>query len=240
MARSSIVDALSSLIIYLACFAAASNASILFSGGTVIAFDEATESLQVMRDSSVLVTDDRIAAIYPSSSNATTPQDTEVVDITGKIISTGFVDTHRHGWQTAFKTIASNTTLVEYFNRYGEFALAVQEFTAGDVYIGQLAGLYETLNAGVTTTLDHAHRTWSNETAEAGLVASIESGARVFWCYVFHNISNNFTVDDQLANFRGLAANVSFDGTATSLGIGYDAFSPGNEDDTRAVIDQAK
>lgn len=55
----------------------------------VIAFDEATETLQDLRDGSVLLTDDRVAAIYPSASNATVPQDTENVDITGRIISTG-------------------------------------------------------------------------------------------------------------------------------------------------------
>ena len=43
-----------------------------------------------------------------------------------------------------------------------------------------------------------------------------------------------------MATFRGLAANVSFDGTAISLANAYDASSPENEDDIRAVIDVAQ
>ncbi|KAI9782304.1 MAG: hypothetical protein M1816_001917 [Peltula sp. TS41687] len=228
------------LLLLLSLFWIASDASILFQGGTVIAFDEATESLQVLRDNSVLVTNDRIAAIFSSSSNATLPQDIEAVDITGKILSTGFIDTHRHGWQTAFKTIGSNTSLAEYFGRYGEFALAVQQYTPEDVYIGQLAGLYEALNAGVTTTLDHAHHTWSVETAAAGLAASIESGGRVFWCYTFHNIPNNFSVPQQMANFRNIASNGSFKNTSTSLGIAYDSFDSSDRNQTSAVIALAR
>jgi cytosine/adenosine deaminase-related metal-dependent hydrolase len=225
-----------------ACAHSYSNAttSILFSGGTVIGFDASTESLQVFRNGSVLVTNDKIAAITDGPYTATLPHGTEVVDITGNIITTGFIDTHRHGWQTAFKTIASNTSLAEYFARYGEFAMAVQEFTPEDVYIGQLAGTFEAMNAGVTTILDHAHHTWSDETAEAGLQASIDSGARVFWCYAFHNIPNNFTFDDQIANFRDIQSNGTFKGTSVSVGIAYDSFSPGIADQTAEVISLAK
>ncbi len=152
------------------------------------------------------------------------PSDTEVVDITDKILTPGFIDTHKHGWQTAFKTIGSNTSLVEYFARYGEFASAGL-LTPEDVYIGQLAGLYEALNAGVTTILDHAHHTWSNDTAVAGLNASIDSSARVFWAYAFHNVTN-FTVPEEIPNFRDIATKASFKGTRTSLGIAYDSFGP--------------
>lgn len=51
-------------LLYFGYIIAVSHASILFSGGTVIAFNESTESLQVLRNGSVLVTDDRIAAIF--------------------------------------------------------------------------------------------------------------------------------------------------------------------------------
>ncbi len=46
----------------------------------------------------------------------------------------------------------------------------------------QALGLLEALDAGVTTTLDHAHSAWTNAHMLASLNASIDSGARVFWC----------------------------------------------------------
>lgn len=213
----------------------ADASSILFTGGTVIAFDEATESLDVLSPGSVLVTDDRIATVTSGSYNGTLPAETETMNITGKIITTGFVDTHRHGWQTAYKTLASNVTLAQYFARYGEYApLVHQTFTPEDIYIGQLAGLYEAINAGVTTTLDHAHHTFSVETSEAGLQASIDSGVRVFWCYAIHNISNGFSITDQIANFQDIATDQRFRSNTTSLGIGYDTF---NSPDTQTTTD---
>ncbi|KAK3375398.1 amidohydrolase [Podospora didyma] len=220
--------------------ASTSPSSILFEGGTIIAFNRTTEALEVIRNGSLLVTGDRIAGIF--SAGASLPPlsaRTERVDVTGKIISPGFVDTHRHGWQTGLKTLASNTSLVEYYSRYSEYA-AAGVLTPDDVYIGQLAGLYESLNAGVTTTLDHAHHTWSNATAEAGLRASIHSTARVFWAYTFHNVSG-FEIPEQLGNFRDIATKASFRGSATSLGIAYDDFGRNpNAAEVRSIIDLAE
>ncbi|KAK8037786.1 hypothetical protein PG991_001132 [Apiospora marii] len=205
--------------------AAAQASSVLLSGGTIIAFDQASEALNVVRDGSVLIQDDRIAGVYEKGAAIPAAADNathEVVDCTGKIISPGFVDTHRHGWQTGFKTIASNTSLAEYFNRFGEF-VAGDHMTADDVYIGQLAGLYEALNAGTTTSLDHAHHTWSNETSRAGLQASVDSGARVFWAYAFHNVTN-FGVPEQLANFRQVLEDVPTKDTLVTPAMAYDSF----------------
>jgi cytosine/adenosine deaminase-related metal-dependent hydrolase len=204
---------------------AANTTSTLFRNGTIVAFNRETESLEVIRNGAVLVTGDRIASIFSNlPSRSDLPSGTEEVDITDKILTTGFIDTHRHGWQTAFKTLGSNTSLIEYFPRYIGFA-AQGHVSAEDVYIGQLAGLYEALNAGVTTSVDHAHHTWSHEAAVAGLQASIDSNARVFWCYTIQD-RENFSIDEQLADLRAVAATASFRGTPTSMGIAYDSFGP--------------
>ncbi|KAF7331677.1 5-methylthioadenosine/S-adenosylhomocysteine deaminase [Mycena kentingensis (nom. inval.)] len=208
-------------------------AGVLFSGGTIVAFDEASESLRVVRGGSLLVKEDKIAGVFEAAVTPSLPPDTETVNATGKIITPGFIDTHRHGWQTQLKTLGSNTTLPDYFVKFGEF-VGGSVFTADDVYIGQLTGLYEALNAGVTTTLDHAHSTWSNETAAAGLKASIDSGARVFYAYALHNVSGLVTMAEQLPHLESLLEEAPFKGTPTSLGIAYDFWS---SSDTPAVID---
>ena len=212
-------------VAFLSSFAGLVSASTtLLSGGTIVAFDRATEGLQVIRNGSVLIENDRIVDIFDSSSSAKAPSGAEVVDVTNKIITPGFIDTHRHGWQTVFKTIGSNVSLVEYWYRYGEYA-STGFLNADDVYISQLIGLYEALNAGVTSTLDHAHHTWSDETTEAGYQASIDSGARVFWSPSFHNVTN-YTSADVLAKVRALATEGKHKGTPTTIGIAYDAFGP--------------
>ncbi|KAL6693121.1 hypothetical protein J3F84DRAFT_381667 [Trichoderma pleuroticola] len=203
-------------------------ASTLLSGGTIIAWDDSANYLKIIRNGSVLITDDRIASVNANPQSSELPPGTKVVDISNQILTPGFVDTHRHGWQTVFKTIASNTSLTEYFSRYGEF-FAADKFTADDVYISQLAGLYEAMNGGVTTLLDHASHTWSASTSYAGFNASIDSGARVFWAFAFHNITSlNYTASDQIPLFREMATNKEalVGDSPTELGVAYDAWGP--------------
>ncbi|KAM0228338.1 hypothetical protein ACHAPO_010779 [Fusarium lateritium] len=211
----------------------------LLSGATIIGWDDSNNEPKIIRDGHILIGGDRIKTVS-TSKPSDLPDDTERIDVTGQIITPGFIDTHRHGWQTAFKTIGSNTTLAEYFGRYGEFA-AAPHFTSDDVYWGQLAGLLEALNAGVTTSLDHAHHTWSNKTAYAGLNASIASGARVFWSYAFHDVpALNYTVRDQIPNFVEIAESDIFNDSNVELGISYDSFGPNPPDVAKEVADLAK
>lgn len=218
---------------------ATNSTSKLFSGGTIIAWDDEANSLNIIRNGSILVVNDQIQSVSGEGESSSLSAD-EVIDVSGQIITPGFIDTHRHGWQTALKTLGSNTSLAEYFSRYGEFAAAAS-YRAEDVYLGQLAGLYEALNAGVTTSLDHAHHTWSNETAYAGLNASIESGARVVWAYAFHNIPTlNYTVADQIPNFREIAEGSLLDGTNVDLAVAYDSWGPNPPPEAQQIADLIK
>lgn len=205
-------------------FTAVSAAWTLFRGGTVVAFNKQTQGLKVIRGGSVLVTNDRIAGVFDSTPTKT-PPGTEIVDITGKILTPGFIDTHRHGWQTVFKTMASNTTLIEFFGRYSSF-VAPFFWSATDVYDSQLAGLYEALNAGVTSSLDHATHTWSKDASAAGLQACIDSGARVFWGFSFANITDLVTVEQLYPVFREMAKKAGLKNSLTTLGISYDGWGP--------------
>jgi cytosine/adenosine deaminase-related metal-dependent hydrolase len=218
---------------------AVSAASILFRGGTVIAFNKQMQGLRVIRDGSVLVTNDRIAGVFDSAPTRV-PGGTEIVDIRGKIITPGFIDTHRHGWQTVFKTMASNTTLIEFFGRYSSF-VAPFFWNATDIYDSQLAGLYEALNAGVTSSLDHATHTWSKDAAEAGLQACIDSGARVFWGFTFANITDLITVEQLYPVFRAMAKKPGLKNSPTTLGIAYDGWGPNpNVGEINKIMELAK
>jgi len=181
------------------------STSILLHGGTILSYNNQTEAIEVIRNGSLLITNSRINSIT-SFIPSNLPSGTEIVDVTNKIISPGFVDTHRHLWQTAYRTIASNTTLGEYFLRYGESSQANTVFTPEDIYIGQLFGVYESLNAGVTSIVDHAHGTFSPDHAEASFQASIDSEARIWWGYGIHDLGpDHYSEDEQIADWQRLA-----------------------------------
>ncbi|CAG8979736.1 hypothetical protein HYALB_00011463 [Hymenoscyphus albidus] len=199
--------------------------SKLLKGGTIISFDNQAEAgeLKVIRDESILINGDSITSIFSTASPEGISPDTEVIDCTNKIITPGFIDTHRHGWQTVFKTLGSNTTLAEYAFRYGT-SVAEPLFTPEDIYISQLTGIYEALAAGVTTILDHAHHTWTAKYSEAGLNASIDK------------LPRDFGVPEQIAQWRELESKIS--SNLTELAIAYDDWT-GNPHgaDTLSVID---
>ncbi|KAI1583957.1 amidohydrolase family protein [Pyrenophora tritici-repentis] len=215
------------------------DAATLFAGGTVIAWDQSAQRLDILRNGSVLVEDDSITTVFSGSYNGTLPHDLDVVDATNDIISTGFIDTHRHSWQTAFKTLGSNTTLMRYFERYGTSSPASRLFTPEDVYIGQLVGMLEALNGGVTTIVDFPHCAWSAAHSKAALDATFESGVRTEWAYNFGSYTN-FTFDAQVELFQDLVADQRFSNSSTRLGISYDGFNTAEQNQTRKILDLAR
>ncbi|PNS19810.1 hypothetical protein CAC42_7777 [Sphaceloma murrayae] len=219
-----------------------SLAATLFEGGTVIAFDDTTQRLRVIRDGAVLVDGNTITGVYSSNEVRTLPPDTETVDITGDIISTGFVDTHRHVWQTAYRSIGSNTSLAEYLVLYSPFGSPYRAWTPDDIYISQLMGWYDALNGGTTTILDHAHGAWTAEHSQAALQATFDSGARAFWSYWFQGqpLPDTITFDEQIAFVTNLSRSGVFDNSPSELGIAYDAFTPNDPAGARRVLDLAR
>lgn len=228
---------LTSLALLTLSGSAAAAKQTLLKGGDIISFDTASNSLKVIRNGCLLISGAQITQISASNSCINVTRETEVVDTRGKIISPGFIDTHRHGWQTSLRAIGSNTTIAEYFQRYGEFGLSSTAFSADDIYISQLTGLYEAINAGVTTTLDHAHHTWSPEQSEAGLVASVASGGRVVWCYALHELGTTFTVEKQMEDLERLVSEGKWktNGGTVSMGLAYDMVATAPEAAVRAA-----
>lgn len=75
------------------------SGSMLLSGANVISMAGATTDAMnsVDAEQDILVTDNRIAAIGASGS-VDTPEGTEIIDVSGKYIVPGFIDTHAH-WE---------------------------------------------------------------------------------------------------------------------------------------------
>jgi 5-methylthioadenosine/S-adenosylhomocysteine deaminase len=120
----------------------------------------------------VLVEDGRISAIGPDLPVT----DAEIIDAADRIVIPGFIDTHRHAWQTAVRNIAADWTLSQYIT--GILIGLGPIYRPQDTYIGGLLGTLEALDSGITTMLDWSHALNTPEHSDAALDALLESRAR--------------------------------------------------------------
>jgi cytosine/adenosine deaminase-related metal-dependent hydrolase len=147
---------------------------LLLRGGLVIDTEPAAV---VHRDTDVLIEDGRIVAVGPSLEVT----DAEVIDASDRIVLPGFVDTHRHLWETPLRGIAVDVDLGLYFERV--LGRHGTRFRAEDVAAGNLAGALECLDGGITTVQDYSHVQHSAEHTDAALDALQASGIRAVFGY---------------------------------------------------------
>src|SRR6185295_12150986 len=111
----------------------------------------------------------------------------EVVDVSGRIVIPGFIDTHRHTWEAAIRNCAPDATLDDYFVEVLDTYAPL--YRAEDVYASNLAGSLECLNAGITTVVDWSHINNSPEHPDAGIRGLQEAGIRAQYAYGSANTS---------------------------------------------------
>jgi 5-methylthioadenosine/S-adenosylhomocysteine deaminase len=125
----------------------------------------------------ILIEDGKIVDVGPGLEMG----DAEEIDATGMIVIPGFVDTHRHTWQTPVRGVLPCCTLDEYFGQLlGTIAL---NYRPEDVYIGNLAGSLEALNAGITTLLDWSHISNTPEHSDEAIRGLQEAGIRAVYAH---------------------------------------------------------
>ncbi|WP_369174074.1 amidohydrolase family protein [Streptomyces sp. R28] len=152
---------------------------ILLRAGHVLSMDPDIGDLP---QGDVLIEDRKITAVQSEIS-----ADAEVLDMTGRIVIPGFVDTHRHTWEAPIRGVAPDATLDDYFvDILDTFAPL---YTPEDVYAGNLAGSLECLNAGITTLVDWSHINNTPAHPDAAIQALTETGIRAQYAYGSANTS---------------------------------------------------
>ena len=152
----------------------------LIKGGIVLTQDD---KLGELPNADILIEDDRIEAVGPNLDVA----DANVIDAAGDIVIPGFVDTHRHTWETSIRTSAPDYTLGAYFGAIlDKFA---PNYRPDDVYAGNLWGSLECLNAGITTLVDWSHIMNTPDHADEAVRGLRDSGIRSVFAFGFPNTS---------------------------------------------------
>jgi imidazolonepropionase-like amidohydrolase len=127
--------------------------------------------------------------------------DARVIDVDGKIVMPGLVDTHRHMWQSSIRQIAADWTLGHYVEQMlGTFG---PRFLPEDVRAANLLGGLEALEAGVITVMDWSHIMNSPDHADAALEGHRASGVRAVFGY--GGASRRITIRSSLLRCRASA-----------------------------------
>ncbi|MFG1667747.1 amidohydrolase family protein [Streptomyces sp. Y7] len=134
---------------------------ILIRRATVVTVDPSGD---VLPETDVLVRGTSIAAV---GRDLPAPADAAVIDASGSLLLPGFVDTHRHMWQSAFRGVGADWTISNYLEwmilKWGPL------FRPEDIYAGNYLSMVEAVNDGVTTVTDWSHNSRSPEHAEAAM-----------------------------------------------------------------------
>ena len=146
----------------------------LLRGGTVITSATVGE---VLPDTDVLIgADGTIEAIGRGL-----VAEADVVDVSGRIVLPGFVDTHRHTWQSVVRNVASDWSLTEYLA--GLHTGLSKYFRPEDTYAGNYLGALEALDSGITTLVDWSHNLATPAHADAAIQALKDTGMRAVFAH---------------------------------------------------------
>jgi 5-methylthioadenosine/S-adenosylhomocysteine deaminase len=153
---------------------------LLLRGGHVLTMDPALGDVFA---GDVLIEGDRIAAVGRSLDAG----DAEVIEAADCIVMPGFIDSHRHTWETVIRGIAPDVSLGGYF----EIVLdqLAPAYRPEDVYAGNYLGSLEAIDAGVTTLLDWSHISNTPEHADEAIRGLRDARLRAVYCYGNPNTS---------------------------------------------------
>ncbi|WP_033292432.1 amidohydrolase family protein [Amycolatopsis jejuensis] len=146
---------------------------VLVRGATIVSMDDQVGDLP---RGDILIDGSRIEAIGPDLSTAANVGQAVVVDAAGCIAIPGFVDGHRHCWQTQIRRYLSDAVIAEY-NDLLHFRLA-PIYGIEDMAVGTELAALGALDSGVTCILDFSHNMRSPEYSDTVVRTWQESGIR--------------------------------------------------------------
>ncbi|PTL37480.1 amidohydrolase family protein [Alkalicoccus saliphilus] len=146
----------------------------LLKGGTVLSMDR---NVGDFKQADVLFEGDEILEVKPEIED----HGYEIIDAQDMIVLPGFVDSHRHTWESVVRNVGADWSLQKYLGSiyYGNIGSMRRP---QDDYIGNLLGAVEALDAGVTTLLDWT-MVISRDHTEEMIRGLKESGVRAVFAH---------------------------------------------------------
>ena len=150
---------------------------ILLKGGVVLTLDRGVGDFA---QADLLIEDGKIREVRP---NIVASDDAAaVIDVSGRILIPGFIDTHSHSYQGILRNILSNGRVDPDYNRdiIGKLTPA---FTPADAYAGMLSTALGMIETGTTCVVDVSQVNNTPEHSDALIRALQDSGIRAVFAY---------------------------------------------------------
>jgi len=125
---------------------------LLLRNGMVLQIDADRSRVHILHDHDVVIRGNRIEAVQPTG-QADPSHFRQVVEVDGRLIMPGLINTHSHVPMVIFRGLAEDVTIEKWFNDY--MWPLESNLQAEDVYWGMQLGLAEMIRAGVTSVADH-------------------------------------------------------------------------------------
>jgi 5-methylthioadenosine/S-adenosylhomocysteine deaminase len=136
------------------------NGKLLIKGGTVLSLDRSVGNFDI---ADVLIEDGIISEV----GRTVRARGADVVEAGDTIVMPGFVDAHRHVWQSVVRDLGDTPA-----------PDLAAHFTPDDVYASTLVGLLQAAEAGITTVVDWCDVGVDDAHRAAALSAHADSGMR--------------------------------------------------------------
>jgi len=136
----------------------------------------------------VLIEGNKILAVGPNLNGG----GAAVIDVSGRIVMPGFIDTHHHQFETALRSFLADGVLIKDSTgspsgskTYYEYILLTfaPHYRPQDVYINELFGGLSQLDDGVTTVHDVSQIHHTPAHSDAAIQALIDTGRRAAFGY---------------------------------------------------------
>jgi 5-methylthioadenosine/S-adenosylhomocysteine deaminase len=151
---------------------------------------------RVLPDSALAVQNGRILALGPTAELCARFAAAEAIDLSGKIIFPGLVNTHTHLFQVATKGLGEDMAVQDWVEVVtGPTAIHI---TPEEMNLFCLSGCLEMIHGGVTTVVDMSYRAHTFALHEQNILAMQQSGLRGRYTSIISDFGVDYGVAPQL------------------------------------------
>ncbi|OGV62033.1 MAG: hypothetical protein A3K19_27460 [Lentisphaerae bacterium RIFOXYB12_FULL_65_16] len=127
-----------------------SDVTTVLRGGTLLTLNA---SLDVLDDAAIGIAGDRIAWVAPGAAQPEVPPEATVIDMSGRLLLPGLVNTHTHLPMSLFRGLADDLPLKEWLEKH-IFPAEAKFINPESVRVGTRLSVAELLLGGTTTCAD--------------------------------------------------------------------------------------